>query len=664
MKALFSPSAIGKMELRNRIVMPAVHLNYSPDGAVNKRIQDYFVERARGGAGLIIVGGCAIDEVGPAPMMIRVDNRRYLEGLSLLASQVKAEGAKIAAQLYQAGRYTHSAFTGRPAVAPSAVPSRLTRETPRELTVEEIKELVAAYARSASLVKEAGFDAVEILASAGYLISQFLSPLTNKRTDEYGGELASRMRFGLEVVAAVRKETGRDFPLLVRVAGNDFMAGSNTNEEARLFCRQLEQAGIDGINVTGGWHETTVPQTTMSVPPGAFVYLARNIKKEVSIPVIACNRINDPLLADRIIASGSADFVGMARGLIADAKLPRKAKAGRLSSIRKCIGCNQGCLDSVFSLQPVSCLVNARVGRERETEIKAAPAVKKVLVVGGGPAGMEAARVAALRGHSVTLWEQQSELGGQLRLAAVPPGRADFGHLVHYLSAQLDELGVTVKLNKKAAAADVTAENFDAVIIATGARCQVPAIPGVDSAHVVSAWDVLAGSVICGENVVVVGGGAVGVETSLLLAEQGALDADSLRFLLLEQAEKAETLAALTVRGHKKVILVEMTKSIGTDIGLTTRWTLLAALRRSGVETITEAAVIEITSAGAKVDCDKEQKLLPADTVVLAVGSVSDNSLHAQLKEQVADLYLLGDAASPKKAIDAVRQAFDLAVKL
>jgi 2,4-dienoyl-CoA reductase (NADPH2) len=664
LKALFTPSAIGRMEVKNRIVMPAVHLNYSPDGAVNKKILDYFVERARGAAGLIIVGGCAIDEIGPAPMMIRVNHPRYLEGLRTLTSEVKAEGVKIAAQLYQAGRYTHSAFTGQQAVAPSAVPSRLTRETPHALTLAEIREMVSVYAQAAALVKEAGFDAVEVLASAGYLISQFLSPLTNLRTDEYGGDLENRMRFGLEVVAAIRKEIGPDFPLLVRVAGNDFMPGSNTNVEACIFCRRLEQEGVDAVNVTGGWHETLVPQTTMAVPPGAFVYLARNIKQEVNIPVIACNRINDVLLADKIIADGSADFVGMARGLIADPELPLKAKAGRLRSIRKCIGCNQGCLDSVFSLKPVTCLVNPRVGREGETEIKDASISKKILVIGGGPAGMEAARVAALRGHSVTLWEQQHRLGGQLHLAAAPPGRADFHHLASYLSAQLEELGVEVMLNRHATSEDVPVESFDAVIIATGATCITPDIPGVELKHVVSAWDVLAGNVTAGEKVVVVGGGAVGVETALYLAQQESIDAASLHFLLLQQAEKPETLARLAAKGKKSVTLVEMEGSIGRDIGITTRWTLLADLKRSQVECLAGTAVSEITPQAVIAGCGQEEKRLPADTVVLAVGSAPLNRLFAELKDRGIDVFLLGDAAAPKKAMDAMHAAFDLAMKL
>lgn len=663
-KALFAPGKIGGMTVSNRIVMPAVHLNYSPDGAINPKISAYFRERARGGAGLLIVGGCAIDDLGPGPLMIRLDHRRYLPGLTELAAAVQGEGVKIAAQLYQAGRYTHSLVTGKQAVAPSPVPSRLTRETPRELTREEIAEIRASFVRAALLVQEAGFDAVEVLASAGYLISQFLSPLTNQRTDEYGGTRENRMRFGLEVVSALKAALKESLPVLVRVGGNDFMAGGNTDEEAAAFCRALEAAGADGLNVTGGWHETYVPQTTMSVPPGAFTYLARNIKMAVSIPVIACNRINDPLLAERILTEGSADYIGMARGLIADPFLPAKAQAGKTGEICKCIGCNQGCLDQVFSLQPVTCLVNPRAGREAETVLVPASVTKKILVVGGGPAGLEAARVAALRGHEVTLWEKSQSLGGQLNLAAVPPGRSDFGRLVDYLAGEAARLGVTVVLGKEAAAADVLAGSFAACIVATGARPSTPELPGIDGGNVVQAWDVLAGRAHSGQKVVVVGGGAVGVETALYLANQGALDAEALRFLLLSQAQTPATLASLAARGPKEITVVEMAHGIGRDIGISTRWTLLADLRRSGVTTQDKTTVRAITAQGVEAEKDGEKFLLAADTVVLAVGSVADDKLYRELEGHIAELYLLGDAQSPRKALDAMHEAFNLGAKV
>jgi 2,4-dienoyl-CoA reductase (NADPH2) len=664
MKQLFTPRRIGSVTVKNRIVMPAMHLNYTPDGEINSKVINFYRERARGGAGLIIVGGCSIDDVGAGPMMIKATEPSYLEGLKKLADGVKSEGAMIAAQLYQAGRYAHSVFSGKQAVAPSAVPSRLTRETPRELTVEEIKGLIETFARAALLIKEAGFTAVEILASAGYIIPQFLSPLTNQRQDEYGGDFTNRMRFGLEVAAKVKEAVGNEYPVIVRVGGNDFMPGGNTNTEIREFCRHLEKTGIDCFNVTGGWHETRVPQLTMRVPQGNYVYLAENIKNEVSIPVIACNRINDAELAEEIIAEGRADFVGIARGMIADSEFANKAQQGLSRRIRKCIGCNQGCLDKVFSLQQVTCLVNPAAGREEEAVVAKADKVKNVLIVGGGIAGMEAARVLALRGHKVSIREKSGRLGGQIHLAAAPPGREDFLHLVDYLENELAELKVEVSLNREATSDAIVKENFDAVIIATGASAIKPQIPGIDGPNVAMAWDVLSGSRKTGKNVVVIGGGAVGVETALMLAEQGTLSGESLKFLLVRGAETPEVLTELATKGKKNITIIEMMKGVGRDIGISTRWTMLDDLERCAVNVMDKTKVCSINDEGVIVEADGEEKTVKADTVILAVGVKREAGLYEELKERVPEIYVIGDAESPQKALEAIHSAFDTAVKI
>ena len=326
---LLTPIDVGSIRLKNRIVMPAMHLLYTPEGEVTDQLVAFYAERARGGAGLIIVGGCTIDEYSGGANMIGLDHDRFMPGLKRLAKEVHSSGALIGAQLYHAGRYAHSALIGRQAIAPSAITSRFTREEPREMTKEDIKKVIDNYAKAAARAKEAGFDVVEILGSAGYIISQFLSPITNKRTDEYGGNLENRMRFGLEVADAVRKAVGKDFTVFIRIAGNEFVPGGNTNKEARIFAAALAGHGIDAFNVTGGWHETRVPQIPMEVPRAGFAYLARGIKEVVDKPVIACNRINDPMLAERLIIDGMADMVGFARGLIADPMMPEKLMQGR-----------------------------------------------------------------------------------------------------------------------------------------------------------------------------------------------------------------------------------------------------------------------------------------------------------------------------------------------
>ena len=660
LKLLFTPIKVGSLELKNRIVMPAMHYLASWEGMVLPHHVDYFAERARGGAALIIIGGCTIDETSGAVNMLSAKDDKFIPGLAGLAKEVHAHGAKIAAQLYHAGRYSHSMFMGgKQSVSSSPIRSRFTGETPRELSIPEIKQVQRNYALAAARIQRAGFDAVEVIASAGYLISQFLSPLVNRRRDEYGGDFENRMRFGLEVIAEVRREVGSDFPIIVRVAGNEFMDGGLANEEARLFSRGIEKAGANMINVTGGWHETRVPQITMGLPRGGFVYLAQGIKQAVSIPVMACNRISDPILADRILRDGQADLIGFARGLIADPELPNKAREGRFDEINYCIACNQGCFDPIFEGKPQTCLVNARAGAERKRAIEPVSSRKKVMVIGGGPAGMEAARVAALRGHEVCLYEKNECLGGQLPLAAAPAGREEFLTFVRYLESQMKKLNVTVHMGTEATPLQVDREKPEVVIVATGAEPAIPGIKGADRPNVVLAWDVLSGKADTGKEVVIIGGGAVGLETALLLARKGTIDADTLYFLTINQAEKPETIQGLLCRGLKKVTVLEMLKRAGQDIGRSTRWAILQDLSRLGVRTLSKALAKEITERGVVIEREGRQELIPGDTVVLATGAKPVNSLYDQIKSRVREIHVIGDAKNPRKALEAVAEGFE-----
>ncbi|MDI6754748.1 MAG: FAD-dependent oxidoreductase [Thermodesulfobacteriota bacterium] len=657
LKMLFTPIQINRMALKNRIVMPAMHFLPSWDGMLLPHHTDYYVERASGGVAMIIIGGCTIDEFSGAVDMISVRDDKFIPALSQLAKAVQARGAKIAAQLYHAGRYSHSLLMGgRQAVSSSPVRSKFTGETPRELSIPEIKQVQRNYALAALRLKRAGFDAVEVIASAGYLISQFLSPIVNKRKDEYGGEYESRMRFGLEVAKEIRREVGPDFPLIFRVAGNEFMEGGLENKEAQIFCRELEKAGVDMINVTGGWHETRVPQITMGLPRGGFTYLAQGIKQAVSIPVMACNRINDPFLADQILRDGQADLIGFARGLIADPELPNKAMAGRFQEINCCIACNQGCFDTLFNRQPVTCLVNARAGAEAKLTIEPAKPKKKIMVIGGGPAGMEAARVAALRGHEVCLYEKNERLGGQLPLAAIPPGRGEFLTFVNYLEKQLSKLNVVVRTRTEATPLNVELEKPDVIIIATGAEAVAPNIKGADRPNVLMAWDVLSGKVDTGSEVIIIGGGAVGLETALFLARKGTLDPETLHFLMFNQAERVETLNTLLYRGLKKITVLEMLKKIGEDIGPSTRWSIRQDLARLSIKTMTSATAREITAEGVIIDREGTEMLIPGDTVVIATGARPVNALYEKLKERVPEIHLIGDAKAPRKALEAVAE--------
>jgi 2,4-dienoyl-CoA reductase (NADPH2) len=653
-----------------------MHLAYCPDGEITARILEFYRLRARGGVGLIVVGAVGID---PKRInrhgMIQMHDDRFIPGLRKLTDAIHNEGARIFPQLWHGGRYQRSKeYDGQQAVAPSPVFSRFTGETPRELSAFEIEEIISFFAAAAGRAKAAGFDGAELAGSAGYLIAQFLSPVTNQRTDRYGGSLEDRMTFAKEVVAAVKEAAGKDFPLMMRVAGNDFMSGGNTNAEAREFCLAMEKAGVDALSITGGWHETHVPQITMQVPAGVFAYLGRAIKESVSIPVVLCNRI-DIKTAEENIDLDHADFIGIARGFVADPELAAKGACGATHLIRPCVGCNQGCMDNIFFGKHLSCLCNAEAGREFELLDAAAQKQKaqsekpeKILVIGAGVAGMEFARVAASKGHNVTIWEEKEHPGGQLRLAGIPPGRNDFLRLNAYLVHACKTLGVSIKFKQKATEDRIMSvmktDGFDYLVMATGALPATHPMDAESSVKIVQAWDVLLGRVKAGKRVVVAGGGAVGVETALMLAEIGTLDAESLRFLMLHNAEPLDKLMELLTRGSKQITIVEMTKQIGGDIGPSTRWSMIAALKKLGVTLKNLTKVTGIDKDGIAVEGPDGNCFLEADTMVLAMGSTPDNGLFKALEMKVEKILLIGDARKPGNIQAAIRDAYDKAASV
>jgi 2,4-dienoyl-CoA reductase (NADPH2) len=665
MKKIFTPGTIGKMMVPNRIVMQAMYMSWCRDGYVDDRIIEFYRERARGGMGMMMVGGCPIDEAGSyGPTMISISDDRYLPGLGKIAQAVKREGVRAALQLFHAGRYASSRTTGKQPVAPSPLPSRLSKEEPHQLTIEEIQKIISDFAAGARRAVSAGFEAVEVLAGTGYLISQFLSPVTNKRDDEYGGSFENRMRIGLEAASAIKKEIGNNIPLLFRVSVHDMMDGGNSHRDIAVFCQKLVDRGVDAINLTTGWHESKVPQVTMEVPPGSFGYFAKFIKENVSVPVISSVRVNHPAVAETILQNGCADFVGMARPFIAEPHIVKKAAEGRAHLIRPCIACNQGCLDNIFIGQESTCLANPRVGREQEFPMDPAEQKKNVLVVGGGPAGLEAACRAAQRGHRVTVWERSGRIGGQLNLAGVPHGRREFKTLVRFYEAQITELGVRVELNKEATEEEILNFSPDALVIATGGMPIVPGLPGVDLPVVVQAWNVLDQKASVGEQIIVVGGGAVGCETALYLAKLGAMPAEIANYWGSYLQEDWPQVMSWAARGSKQITVLEMRKQIGIDIGITTRWGIIQELQRSGVKLMTEAEVISIQKNGVEIKQGEEVKFLPADTVVLAVGTRPQSELASSLQGKVPELYVVGDAAKPRKALDGIREGFEAGCRI
>ncbi|MDD2308677.1 MAG: FAD-dependent oxidoreductase, partial [Desulfuromonadaceae bacterium] len=625
---LFQPITINRMEVKNRIFMPAMHMNMAGNYAVSDRLVDFYAERARGGAGMITVGYATVDALSGNPGNIGAHKDIYIPGLTRLATAIRDNGARSSVQLNHAGRYNHSMLTGgKQPVAPSEIPSRLTRETPHELNIPEIEAIINSFAQAARRVKESGFDAVEILSGTGYLISEFLSPLTNKRTDRYGGDFNNRIRFGLEVIAAVRTAVGADFPLLVRMNGNEFMKGGSNRTELQNYAAKLTEAGVNALCVNVGWHEAQVPQIVTEVPRGVFGYLARGIKDLVTIPVIASHRINDPDLARGMIADGCCDMVALGRALIADPYFPEKARSRHETDIIHCVACGQGCFDNLFKMKAVECLCNPRAGYERSRVLSKSDTPLNITIIGGGAAGMSAAVSAAERGHRVTLHESDNHLGGQLLLAGAPPGREEFTKLAADLERQLQLSGATVVLNSTVDDQLLKASHPDAIILATGGVPIAPPIPGADLPHVVQAWDVLTASVATGKHVVVIGGGAVGIETALLLAEKGTLSGEALKFLLVHEAESFEELYRLATHGSKKVTVVEMLGELGKNFGKSTRWGMMQDVERYGIKSRTTARVVEITADCVRIVSEGSIEEIPAESVVLAVGTRSNNSL-------------------------------------
>ena len=657
---LFEPIVINHLEVKNRIYMPAMHMNMAVNFEVTDQLVDFYAERAKGGAGMIVVGYATVDELSGNTQNIGAHKDDFIPGLARLASAIKENGARAAVQINHAGRYNSSFFLdGKQPVAPSAIASRMTRETPRALTLEEIEQVIDHFAQAALRVKKAGYDGVEILSGTGYLISEFLSPLTNTRDDRYGGDLENRMRFGLEVMQAIRREVGDDFPVIVRMNGNDFMPKGQGRLELQAYAQALvENAGVDALCINVGWHEARVPQIITEVPRGVFGYLARGIKERVSVPVIASHRINDPYTARDMIGDGMCDMVAMGRSLIADPYLPEKSRTGKEDQIIHCIACAQGCFDNLFKLKPVECLCNPRAGREAETRPVKVKTPRKIMVVGGGPAGMSAALAAAERGHQVTLYERSNRLGGQLYLAAAPPGRDEFGELAKDLARQVAVSPVTVRLGKEVDEALIDAERPDAVIVATGAEPIQPAIPGANLPNVVQAWDVLQNKVYVGRRVVVVGGGAVGVETALFLAEKGTLSGDAVKFLLVNRAEDPQTLYELAIKGTKEILLIEMLDKIGKDIGRSTKWCMFQEMDRTGLKKLTVTKAVEITPEGILIEGPEGRQMVAADSVVLAIGSKSVNALADVVTKKGIDCISVGDARRVAQAIDAIHQGF------
>ncbi len=643
---LFEPGSIGTMEIRNRLVFPPMGAGLADSsGRVNDRVVDYCVARARGGVGLFIVEAASISPEGRVVAdQLAVYDDVYVPGLKRLAEAVKNEGARVALQLHHAGRRARRLATGVQPVAPSPI-AIYGGEVPGELTVEEVERLVEAFGEGARRAKEAGFDAVEVHAANGHLVAQFLSPLTNKRRDKYGGDLESRARFALDICLRIREKAGVGYPLLYRLSADEFIKGGNTPKDAQRIARLLVGRGVNAIHTSAayvasseeGYIAALMPGSfgPMAYPNGHLIHLAQAIKQAVDVPVIGVGRITDPRLADQFLREGKADFISMGRALLADPELPRKAAQGKFEDIRKCIGCNV-CIMGPMAGGHLVCTVNTELGREREYQMRPAQTPKRVVIVGGGPGGMEAARVAALRGHRVTLLERMDHLGGNLISASAVSFKQTIAEFLYYLTTQLAKLPVEVKLRKEATAETVLSLNPEAVIVAAGARTVLPEIPGTNRDTVSNAVDVLSRAREVGDKVVVVGGKMIGCETAVFLAQRG----------------KSVTLVTRRSSdfGLKEGLAVDMEPFLR-------RWFLFDLWPSLDIGVVAKSTFQEVTDRGLVVrGIEGDCRLIEADSIVFALDLVSSREMETSLSGRVAQLHMIGDCVRPREIVNAVHE--------
>jgi len=626
---LFEPVRLGPLALKNRLVMAPMGTCLDNGGHITDDTVAYYERRARGGVGAITVEGCLVsaDTVGPEP---RISGPEYLPGLRRVVDALRPHDVTVGVQLMHPGRQV----VDGPSVAPSPVPLNSFSPVPHELTVPEIATIVADYARAAVFARDAGFDFLEVHGAHGYLPSNFLSPQHNHRTDDYGGSLVNRARFAVEVARAIVAEV--DLPLVWRLNGTDAEPGGLVIDDAVAVARVLADAGVASISVTSGtWltlQETLAP---MSVPRGHMRELAAAVRKAVDVPVMAVGRLDDPALAAELVENGEADLILLGRGLIAEPDWPLLVQQDRLDEIRPCIACN-ACVDLVGRGERARCAVNPEVGRELTWSVAPAARPRRVMVVGSGPAGLEAARIARLRGHDVSIWERDTSLGGKLEVAGLAPSKREVLRFKAFQAARLAALGVDIHTASPVSAATIRSERPDVVVIATGADPLLPPIPGIDGPIVHDAQAILRGEIPVGPGtrVVVVGGSATGCETAELARAQGA-----------------------------EVAIVEMRGSIGRGIEAITRRQLVRALKRDGVEVLTKATVVGIDPLGIDWESpDGARHRVPADVVALAIGWRPTGTADLALDD--IEVRVLGDADTPADFVRAINSGADAALSL
>ncbi|MFB6876996.1 FAD-dependent oxidoreductase [Streptomyces sp. NPDC056323] len=665
---LLSPLDLGFTTLPNRVLMGSMHIGLEEVERGFERMAAFYAERARGGVGLMVTGGIAPNARGCSfPGGAKMTTEAEAEQHTLVTSAVHAAGGRIAMQILHFGRYAHHPDL----VAPSAIQAPISAFTPHALDDDEVEETIEDFVRAAELARRAGYDGVEIMGSEGYLVNEFIASATNHRTDRWGGSYENRIRFPVEIVRRVRERVGSDFILIYRLSMLDLVPGGSSLEEVVRLGREIEAAGATIINTGIGWHEARIPTIATSVPRGAYTWVTEKVRGAVSVPLVTSNRINTPEVAEEVLASGRADMVSMARPFLADPDFVAKAAADRADAINTCIGCNQACLDHIFSGQVTSCLVNPRACHETELTLSPTRTVKRVAVVGAGPAGLACAVSASERGHEVTLFDAAEEVGGQLNVARKVPGKEEFDETLRYFRTRLREEKVELRLGTR-----VTADalgGFDEVVLATGVTPRSPGIPGQEHPSVVGYLDVLRDGAPVGDRVAIIGAGGIGFDVAEFLTDSGdAASSDPEVFFRqwgvdTEYRERGGLRAPERAKTPRTVHLIQRrTGKVGAGLGKTTGWIHRTELRHRGVTTIAGAAYDRIDDEGLHLTVGGEQHLLPVDTIVLCAGQEPRRDLYEELLAAGRSTHLIGgaDVAAELDAKRAIRQGTELAASL
>ncbi len=672
---LFQPLDFGFVKLRNRVMMGSMHTGLEDRFWNYPKLAAYFGERAKGGTGLLVTGGISVNRRGwLLPGGGTMNSKGDVANHRKVTDAVHRHGGHIVMQVIHAGRYGYHPFSE----SASAIKSRINPFRPREMSTGRVWEVIGDFARASALAKEAGYDGVEVMGSEGYLLNQFLCKRVNHRTDEFGGDIHGRMKMGVEVVKAIRQACGPDFLVMYRLSLLDLVEGGNTQDEIITTAKALEAAGVNMINTGVGWHEANVPTIVTSVPRAAFRETTAMVKKHLQIPVVASNRINMPDTAEDIIASGDADMVSMARPLLADPAWANKAQAGKADEINTCIGCNQACLDHTFAAKRSTCLVNPQACYETELVYVKAAVKKKVVVVGGGMAGLSAATVAAERGHDVTLYEASGDIGGQFDMAANVPGKEEFKETIRYFRNLLAKTGVKVVFNRRLSKAELEAMlgrgEADAVVIATGVAPRMPRIPGIEHPKVLSYPDVLRAGKPVGNKVAVIGAGGIGIDMcEFLLAEESpqsvASWAKEWGVDLTSKAPGGLVEPAHVTPKREVYMLQRKAGKMGNGPGKTTGWVHRLALQHHGVNMIAGAEYVKIDDAGLHIRVNGQDRVLAVDNVIVCAGQESvRDTVPVDEKGKVADprFHVVGgaDVAAELDAKRAIRQGAEVAATL